>query len=108
MFTDTVDDLLNKNNSYTKKQTLQYDIKTCPKTILTFPGTENEDENVINTLIAKSSIGFDEIPELLVKRCLHYINESLTRIFNISVKFGTFPDLMKIAKLDLIIKRVIH
>jgi len=102
LFTDTVDDLLNKNNSHTKKQTPQYDIKT----VLSFPGTENEDENVINTSIGKSSVGFDEIPGFLVKRCLYYINKSLAHIFNITVKFGIFPDLMEIAKLCLTIKRV--
>jgi hypothetical protein len=33
----------------------------------TSPVTENEVENVINTVKGKSSAGFDEIPEFLVK-----------------------------------------
>jgi len=37
------------------------------------PVTGNEVENVINKLKGKSSAGFDEIPEVLVKRSSHYI-----------------------------------
>jgi hypothetical protein len=59
------------------------------------PVTENEVENVINKLKGKLSAGFDEIPEVLVKPCSHYIVKPLTHIFNLSFKFGIFPDLMK-------------
>ena len=38
--------------------------------------TENEVENVINTSKGKFSAGFDEIPEFLVKHCLHYIKKT--------------------------------
>ena len=104
-FSDTVDDFLNKNNSYTGKKTSQHNIKTCPKTMFTSPVTENEVENVINTLKGKSSAGFDENPEFLVKLCLHYITKPLTHIFKTSVKFGIFPDLMKTAKLRPLFKK---
>ena len=45
--------------------------------------TEYEVENVINTLKGKFSAGFDEIPEFLVKCCLHCIKKPLTYTFNI-------------------------
>ena len=70
ILTVTDDDLLKKKNLYTIKQTSQHDKKTCPKTMFTSLVTENEVENVINTLKGKFSAGFDEIPEFLVKRCL--------------------------------------
>jgi hypothetical protein len=68
-------------NSYTIKQTSQHDVTTCPKTTLTSPDTENEDGYLINTLIGKTSVGFDEIPEFLVKRCLHYTNNALAHMW---------------------------
>jgi len=74
---------LNKNNSCTIKQTSQYDTKTCPKTMFPSLVTEYEVENVINTLKGKFSAGFDEIPEFLVKCCLHCIKKPLTYTFNI-------------------------
>ena len=44
------------------------------------PVTENEVRNVINTLKRKSSAMFDEIPEFLVKHCLHYIKNPYSYI----------------------------
>ena len=69
------------------------------------PVTENEVENVINKLKGKSSAGFDEIPEFLVRRCLRYIKKPLTHILNISLRFGIFPDLMKRAKIRPLFKK---
>ena len=69
------------------------------------PVTENEVENVINNLKGKSSSGFDEVPEFLVKRCTHYIKKPLTHVFNISLRFGIFPDLMKKAKIRPLFKK---
>jgi hypothetical protein len=101
-FIDKVNDLLNKNSSYKSKQTStsQQDIKTCLWSMFVSPVTENEVENLINKLKGKLSAEFDEIPEVLVKHCSHYIAKPLTHIFNLSFKFGIFPDLMKKAKIS--------
>ena len=69
------------------------------------PVTENEVENVVNKLKGKFSTGFDEIPEALVKHCSHYIAKPLTHLFNLSFKFGIFPDLMKKAKISPLFKK---
>jgi len=45
---------------------------------------ENEAENVINSLKGIPSARFNEIPEFLVKRCLHYIKNPRTRMQYIS------------------------
>ena len=105
IFIDTINDLLSKNSSYKIKQTSQHDIKTCPRSMFTSPVTENEVENVINKLKRKSAAGFDEIPEFLVKRRSHYIKNPLTHVFNISLRFGIFPDLMKRAKIRPLFKK---
>jgi len=61
--------------------------------------TENEVENIIDSLKGNSSAGFNKIHEFLVILCLHYIKKPLTHVCNISVKSGIFPDMMKIAKI---------
>ena len=104
-FIDTVEDLLGKNNSYAIKQTPKHDIKTCPKSMFASPVIEIEVENVIKMLKGKSSAGFDEIPEFLVKCCIKFIKVPLTHVFNLSLKFGIFPEFMKMAKIRPLFKK---
>ena len=89
-FIETVNDLLSKNSSYNIKQIPQYDVKTCPRSMFVSPVTENEVENIINTLKGKSSAGFDEIPEFLVKRCSNYIKNPLLiyLIYHLALEFS--------------------
>ena len=56
-------------------------------------------------LKGKSSAGFDEIPECLVERCIKFIKVPLTHVFNLSLKFGIFPELIKIAKIRPLFKK---
>ena len=56
-------------------------------------------------LKGKSSAGFDDIPKFLVKCCMKYNKKPLTHVFNISLKSGIFPNLMKIAKVRPLLKR---
>ena len=56
-------------------------------------------------LKGKSSAGFDEIPEFLVKCCIKFIKVPLSHVFNISLKFRIFPELMKIAKIRPVFKK---
>ena len=72
-FVETVDNLLNSTNSHINVLTLQQKIDYCPSNIFLYPVTENEVENVTQSLQGNSSAGFEEIPEFLVKQCIHYI-----------------------------------
>ena len=69
------------------------------------PVTEIEVENVIKMLKGKSSAGFDEISEFLVKLCIKSIKVPLTHVFNLSLKLGVFPELMKKAKIRPLFKK---
>ncbi|PNF26486.1 hypothetical protein B7P43_G14318 [Cryptotermes secundus] len=69
------------------------------------PITEEEVLNVTGKLKNKYSSGFDEIPASLIKHCIQFINKPLTFIFNLSLNTGTFPNLMKIAKVRPILKK---
>jgi hypothetical protein len=46
----------------------------------------------------KSLAGFDEIPDIIVKQCIHAVKKPLTFIINLSLSSGIFPSQMKIAK----------
>jgi len=41
----------------------------------------------------------------LIKHCSEYIAKPLKHVFNLSVKFGIFPDAMKIAKITPLFKK---
>ena len=53
----------------------------------------------------KTSSGFDNISLKLIKTCANYITKPLTAIINQSLTQGTFPDLLKIAKVIPIYKK---
>jgi hypothetical protein len=53
---------------------------------------------VVSKLKGKTSAGFDEVPEFLVKECIQNIKKTLSFVFSESINHGSFPNLMKIAK----------
>ena len=103
-FIDTVEDRLKKRGQNSTR-IHQKGIKPNSASMFTFPITQTEIKNVISTLKGKNSAGYDEIPETLIKHCSEYIAKPLTHIFNLSVKFGIFPEAMKIAKITPIHKK---
>jgi hypothetical protein len=61
------------------------------------PVTENEVEKLIHNLKGKCSSGFDDVPDSIVKNCVHFIKKPLTDICNASFEIGNFPDRLRIA-----------
>jgi hypothetical protein len=57
-------------------------------------------KKVTSKLKGKFSAGYDEIPEKIVKQSTQFIEKPLTFIFNLSLCSGTFPNLIKIAKVQ--------
>ena len=55
------------------------------------PLSENEVKNIINKLGTKSC-ELDIIPTSLLKKCLSGLLPSVTKIVNISLSTGTFPE----------------
>jgi hypothetical protein len=104
-FTESVEDLLVNNINCQLKHTSQLNIKNQTNTMFWLPITEMEIESVVKSLKGKYSAGFDEIPEFLTKRCLHYIKKPLVHIFNASLNSGVFPEKMKIAKIRPLYKK---
>jgi hypothetical protein len=60
------------------------------------PVTEEEVLKDTSKLKTKITVDYDEIPDLIVKQCIHTIKNLF--IFNLSLSSGSFPNQMKIAK----------
>jgi hypothetical protein len=64
-----------------------------------YPVTEDKLNQVVSKLKGKSATGFDNIPESLVQECIQNIKNPLNFTFNVPIKQGIFPDIMKMAKI---------
>ena len=53
----------------------------------------------------KQSSGYGDIPERIVKQCIHVIKKPLTHIHNTSFMTGVFPDKWKLAKVKPLHKK---
>ena len=58
--------------------------------------TSNEITSIVNKLAPKSSIGFDKISVKLIKRVINYLSIPLSKIYNNSLAFENFLDLLKL------------
>ena len=74
-------------------------IRTCQSMMFATPTTPTEINNLINSLANKHSCGYDNISNHMLKWLRPVISEPLSIIFNLSIKHGVFPDLMKIAEI---------
>jgi hypothetical protein len=97
-FIEITEDLLSQVNHYFPQHHSTFYMKNCSETMFIVPTTETELIQINKDLKNNSSTGFDEIPTFLVKQCLCHFIKPLVHIYNTSFQTGTFPDLMKIAK----------
>jgi len=104
-FTEVIEDLLSQANTQNTQQYVRLQVNDCPATMFLAPVTENEVVRAIKDLKNNSSAGFDETPTFLVKQFLCHFIKPLVHIYNISFQAGTFPDLMKKAKVNPLFKK---
>ena len=69
-----------------------------PKSIFLQNTTESEVRNLIESLPNKTSSGYDNINNILLKKLCSSITLPLTQIFNLSLNKGIFPSKMKMAE----------
>jgi hypothetical protein len=72
-------------------------INSCPQTMYITPVSESEIEKVVKKLKGKSSSGFDDVTESIVKKRVQFIKKPLADICNTSFTSGTFPEILKVA-----------
>ena len=75
------------------------------KSIFLYLTNPSEISKLLRSLSEKSSYGWDDIPQKLIKSSPFNIIRVLTHIFNLSMKEGIFPEKMKIAKVIPIFKK---
>lgn len=85
--------------------------RSCPvlapsiNSLFVQPTTEREISNIINNMSNKRSFGVDDIPPLLIKACSNELTPPLTKLINISLTEGKFPEKLKYAKIIPIYKK---
>ena len=80
-------------------------IKTNPNTMYLHPITPTEILRHIDRLPSKNSSGYDGISNRLLKSIKHAIKIPLTKIFNLSISTGEFPENMKLAEVIPLFKK---
>lgn len=110
----------NKGNHYLLNKANNYFINQCPqlnanfentnitrieKNIFLKPSNRNEVYNTIMELKNLNSVGEDEIPIKLLKHTANELSEPLTKIINLMLTTGIFPDKLKIAQVKAIYKK---
>jgi hypothetical protein len=101
-FVSTVTDLIKQKNNVS---VYDLEIQHCPNSLFTHPVTEEEVISLAKSLKGKPTSGDDDIPENLVKQCMHLIKGPLTHIYNLSLTSGVFPVLWKTAKVKPLHKK---
>jgi len=101
-FISTAKDLIKQKNTVS---IYDLEIKHCPNSICIYPVTEEEVTSLVKSLKGKPTSGDDDIPENLVKQCIHLIKGPLTHIYNLSLTSGVFLVLWKTAKVKPLHKK---
>lgn len=67
--------------------------------------TENDIENITKKLKPKRSTGYDEIPITIIKCNINIFKKPIAYLINLSLRFETFPECYKIAKIKPLFKK---
>jgi hypothetical protein len=104
-FIDNIEEIIEQNENNKVECSNLSLMNLNQHSMFLFPVTENEVERVVIKLKRKAAMGVDEIPDFIVKDCIHLLKKPLCFIFNLSIILGSFPDRMKVAKVKPIYKK---
>ena len=88
-----------------RKRFYEYLGKRNPKSMFFKPTNPIEILKILSSLAHKSSSGWDNIPQKVVKSSPFVVIVALSHIFNLSLKEHIFPDKMKVARVIPIFKK---
>ena len=89
-FINAVEELVKQNRHSNSCNSLE--INYCSNTVFISLVTEEEVVKLSVNLKGKTTAGYDDIPENLVKHCIQLIKKPLAHIYNVSFNTGVFPD----------------
>jgi hypothetical protein len=104
-FTSIVEELVKQNINRWSYKNLQHEIRHCPNSKFIPPVTEEGVVSLTKSLKGKHTVGYDDIPENLVKQCMQLIKGPLTHIYNLLLNSCVFPNEWKIAKVKPFYKK---
>ena len=84
---------------------LRYNFKHCYSQINLNNTTIYEINKIINSLQNKTSHGYDETSDKILKATAPFILSPLTYIFNKKLLSGTFPDRLKYSEIQPLFKK---
>jgi hypothetical protein len=89
-FCEAPGELLNKHKlgNIKTSDNPYFHLKSCTKSLFLTPITEFEVVEVAKGLKNKLASGVDDIPDLVIKKCIDYLKKPLTHIFNTSLEAG--------------------
>jgi len=90
----TVEELVKQNSNSRSSNKLE--IKHCPNSIFIHLATEKV-ISLTKSCKGKSTVGYDDILESLVKQCIQLIKGPLAHIYNVPMNSGVFPAKRKTA-----------
>jgi len=102
-FINAVEELVKQNRHSNSCNSLE--INYCSNTVFISLVTEEEVVKLSVNLKGKTTAGYDDIPENLVKHCIQLIKKPLAHIYNVSFNTGVFPDVWKSVKVMPLYKK---
>jgi hypothetical protein len=81
-FVNSVGKLIHSNKNCKIDHATRNDVIQNPHVLFLAPATEEEVLQISKKLKMKSSAGYDEIPDMIIKQCIHIVKKPLTFIIN--------------------------
>ena len=104
-FTGIADEILKKRKYHGKKSYRDYLKNPLPNTLTFYECDSKEVENLITLLGMNKSTGPMSIPTFILQLMKKEICTPLSKIFNLSLKTGVHPDILKVSKTIPIFKK---
>ena len=104
-YTSIASDILKKRKYEGNKSHTDYLHNPLPETFVIFECDQKEIEDIINTLNPRKATGPNSIPTDILHLIKKDISYPLSKIFNLSLLTGVYPDIFKIAKAIPIFKK---
>ena len=101
----SVADTAKQNINYSHKRFSEYLKHQCSNSIFTQPTDREEIANIISSLNINKTCGPFSIPNKILILLKHDISKQLADLFNLSFSSGSFPSILKTAKIVPVFKK---
>ena len=107
-FTNIGSNLANKFDNQERDTFREYLTPPILESFCLLETSKQEVEHYIEMINVKKATGYDELPAKFLKNSASLIAEPLSKLFNLSISNGEYPDFLKVAKVLPIHKKGVH